>query len=83
MSYVETNDNATSFLLTSGTEDNIVDRVTQSEVMLTALTEAGKFARTSIVQSAPHFWASEPIEETGSFSGFFAPRLLRFLNERL
>ncbi|SEE15116.1 Acetyl esterase/lipase [Rhizobiales bacterium GAS191] len=83
LSYVQADGNATSFLLTYGTEDNIVDRVTQSEAMLTALSEAGKYVRTVIVQSAPHFWSADPIEEEGSFSGFLAPRLLRFLKERL
>jgi hypothetical protein len=35
------------------------------------------------VPGATHYWMSDPIEETDSFSGFLAPRLLRFLAERL
>jgi hypothetical protein len=39
--------------------------------------------RPCIVQGAPHYWLSDPIDEPGSYSGFFAPRLIRFLKERL
>jgi hypothetical protein len=39
--------------------------------------------RTAIAQGAPHYWGSEPIDEPGSFSGFLAPRVKRFLAERL
>ena len=35
------------------------------------------------MQGSGHFWNSDPIEEADSVSGFFAPRLLRFLRERL
>jgi len=35
------------------------------------------------VPGAPHYWMSDPIEEPGSLTGFLAPRLLRFLAERL
>jgi hypothetical protein len=41
------------------------------------------FVRPVILQGAPHFWAADPIEEAGSFSGFLAPRLIRFLQARL
>jgi hypothetical protein len=39
-----------------------------------------------VVHGAPHYWLSDPIEEFNgsmSHSGFLAPRLLRFLAERL
>jgi hypothetical protein len=45
--------------------------------------QAGFFVRPCIVPGAPHYWMNDLIEEVGSFSGFLAPRLLRFLAERL
>jgi acetyl esterase/lipase len=83
LSYATRDNNQTSFLLTWGTEDDIVDRATQSDKFLVALKQAGFFVRPVIVQGSPHFWAVDPIEESGSFSGFLAPRMLRFLQERL
>ena len=44
---------------------------------------AGFFVRTTILQGAPHYWGSDPIDEPNSFSGFLAPRLMRFLAEKL
>ena len=44
-----------------------------------ALKQAGFFVRTAILQGAPHYLGSDPIDEPGSFSGFLAPRLMRFL----
>jgi acetyl esterase/lipase len=83
ISYATRDNNQTAFLIAYGTEDDVVDVATQSVAFLTALKQAGIFARTSIVQGAPHFWGGDPIEEAESFSGFFAPRLMRFLAERL
>ena len=48
-----------------------------------ALKQAGFFVRPCIVQGAPHYWMNDPIEEPTSYSGFLAPRLLRFLAEKL
>jgi hypothetical protein len=39
--------------------------------------------RSVVLAGAPHFWIGDPLEEPGSHSGFFAPRLLRFLQARL
>ena len=83
MSYATRDNNQTAFLIAYGTEDDVVDVATQSAVFLTALKQAGIFARISIIEGAPHFWGGDPIEEPESFSGFFAPRLMRFLAERL
>ncbi|HKT20211.1 MAG TPA: alpha/beta hydrolase [Stellaceae bacterium] len=83
LSYVTRDNNQTAFLIAYGTEDDVVDVATQSTVFVTALKQSGTFVRTSIVQGAPHFWGGDPIEEQGSFSGFFAPRLMRFLADRL
>ena len=74
--------NSTAFLLAHGTEDDIVDGE-QTEAFLRALKQARFFVRRMIVQSAPHFWMADPVEETGSFPAFLAPRLLRFLADRL
>lgn len=83
LSYVTRDNTQTSFLLSWGTEDDIVDRHSQSEHFLLALKQAGFYVRPVIVQGSPHFWAVDPIEEAGSFSGVLAPRLVRFLQERL
>lgn len=75
--------NSTSFLLVWGTNDDIVEPSTQSEVFLLALKQARFYVRTVIIQSAPHFWIADPVDEPDSFAGFLAPRLLRFLAQRL
>src|ERR1700732_4119485 len=74
---------STRFLLIYGREDDIVDPATQSEKFLTALKQAGFFARTIVVPGAGHFWASEPIDEPGSFGAYTAPKMLRFLQTAL
>jgi acetyl esterase/lipase len=83
LSYVIKANNQTSFFITYGTADDIVDHVSQSEAFVTALKQANFYVRTSIAQSAPHFWVAEPIDEPSSFTAPLAPRLLRFLAERL
>jgi acetyl esterase/lipase len=83
LSYVSTRNNSTAFLLSWGTEDDIVDPRTQSEPFLQALKQAQYVVRTIIVSGAPHYWVPEPLDEPGSFSAFFAHRLLRFLTARL
>jgi len=83
LSYVSAKHNAPAFLVTWGTADDIVDHRTQAEVFLEALKQAGHYVRPVVVPGAPHFWIGDPIDEPGSQSGFFAPRLLRFLQARL
>jgi acetyl esterase/lipase len=82
LSYVSAKNNATSFLIVWGTRDDIVDRATQSEAFMLALKHAGYFVRPVPVEGAPHFWVSDPVDET-SYNGFLAPKLLRFLQQRL
>jgi len=36
-----------------------------------------------VLPEAPHFWVGDPLDEPGSYPGFLAPRLLRFLEQRL
>lgn len=82
-SYVEEANNQTAFFLSYGTEDNVVDRTTQSDPFIAALTQARFFVRHAVMQGAGHFWMTDPIEEPGSITGYLAPRLLRFLAEKL
>jgi len=83
ISYTTFANNHVAVFLSWGTEDDLVDRAQQSEAFQLALKRAGFFVRTAVVQAAPHYWVSDPIDEPGSFSGFVAPRLVRFLAERL
>src|SRR5262249_15439226 len=70
-------------LLSVGTEDDLVDRRAHTDAFQLRLKQAGFFVRPCIVQGAPHYWLSDPIDEAASYSGFLAPRLIRFLKERL
>ncbi len=79
LSYATVDNNSVRFLLIYGREDDIVDPVTQSEKFLTALKQAGFFARTIVVPGAGHFWSVDPVEEPGSFGAYAGPRVLRFL----
>ncbi len=83
INYATFANNAIGVFLAVGTEDDLVDRRAQTDVFLMRLKQANFFVRTCIVQGAPHYWLSDPIEEPGSYSGFMAPRLIRFLEERL
>ena len=65
--------------LSVGTEDDLVDRRAHTDAFVLALKQAGFFVRTTILQGAPHYFGSDPIDEPNSFSGFLAPRLMRFL----
>jgi acetyl esterase/lipase len=79
LSYATVDKNSTRFLLIYGREDDIVDPATQSEKFLTALKQAGFFARTIVVPGAGHFWSVDPVEEPGSFGAYVGPKMLRFL----
>lgn len=83
INHVSIADNRTAFLLAWGTQDDVVDPQTQSAPFLEALKQATYFVRTVIVPDAPHFWIGDPLDEPGSHAGFLAPRLLRFLTDRL
>jgi len=83
ISYATFANNKIGVLLVTGTEDALVDRKVQTDPFELALKQAGFFVRPCIVHGAPHYWMNDPIEEAGSHSGFLAPRLLRFLAEKL
>jgi len=83
VSYATYANNKVAVLLVTGTEDDLVDRRAQTEPFQLALKQAGFFVRPCIIHGAPHYWMNDPIEEPGSYSGFLAPRLMRFLAEKL
>jgi len=83
ISYATFANNAIGVLLVTGTEDDLVDRKVQTDPFQLALKQAGFFVRPCILPGAPHYWMNDPIEEPGSLTGFLAPRLLRFLAEKL
>jgi acetyl esterase/lipase len=82
ISYATVDKNATRFLLIHGTDDDIVDRATQTTAFLNALKQASFFVRTVIIPGAGHFFVTDPVDET-SFGGFAGPRVLRFLKDML
>jgi acetyl esterase/lipase len=83
VNYATFANNQLGVFLSVGTEDDLVNRAAQTDVFLMRLKQASFFVRTCIVQGAPHYWVGDPIDEPGSYPGFMAPRLLRFLKERL
>ena len=83
INYATYANNKVAVHLSVGTEDDLVDRRANTDAFALALNQAGFFVRTAILQGAPHYWGSDPIDEPGSFSGFLAPRLMRFLAEKL
>jgi dipeptidyl aminopeptidase/acylaminoacyl peptidase len=78
ISYATVERNATRFLLVYGTNDDIVDSMTQSAAFLTALKQAQFIARAVVIPGAGHFWITDPIEP-GSFGAWAAPKVLLFL----
>jgi acetyl esterase/lipase len=83
ISYATFANNKINVLLVTGTEDDIVPPKLHYEPFLLALKQAGFFVRNVVVPGAPHFWMNDPIDEPTSQTGFLAPRLMRFLAERL
>jgi hypothetical protein len=83
INYATFANNQIGVFLSVGTEDDLVNRRAQTDAFLLKLKQANFFVRTCIVQGAPHYWLNDPIEEPASYCGFLAPRLMRFLQERL
>ncbi len=83
ISYATLANNKLAVLLVTGTEDDLVDRVAQMQAFQLALKQAGFFVRPCIVAGAPHYWMSDPIDDPTGFPAFLAPRLVRFLAEKL
>ena len=82
INYATKANSSTTFFMSWGARYDVVSPKNQSEKLLAALKRADFYVHTCVVVG-PHFWLSEPLEEPGSFSGFLAPRLTRFLKERL
>lgn len=82
MSYAIKANNTTSFLLTHGTEDDVVDRI-QTDAFHDALKGAGFYTRKLIVQGAGHYATQEPFDAPGSYSGYLLPRVVKFMRERV
>ena len=80
--YTTLDNNHTAFLVVWGSGDDVVDP-SQSERFVTALKQSKSYVRTLVLPGAPHYWMWDPIDEPSSYTGFLAPRLLRFLEERL
>jgi len=83
ISYAITKKSELSVFLSVGTDDDLVHKEAQTDAFLLALKQAGFFVRCCVVPGAPHFYVSDPFEEEGSFTNYVAPRLLRFLKEKL
>jgi acetyl esterase/lipase len=83
ISYATVSNNAIGVFLACGTEDDLVDRKANTDAFLLALKQAGFFVRTAILAGAGHYFMNDPIDEPGSHTGFLAPRLVRFLAEKL
>jgi acetyl esterase/lipase len=83
ISYATFANNKIGVFLVVGTQDDLVDRSANNDAFLLALKQSGFFVRTCIVSGAPHYWLNDPIDEPTSYSGFLAPRLMRFLAEKL
>ncbi len=83
ISYATLANNKLAVLLVTGTEDDLVDRAAQTQAFQLALKQAGFFVRPCIVAGAPHYWMNDPIDDPTGFPAFLAPRLVRFLAEKL
>lgn len=83
ISYATLTNNHIPVFLACGTEDDLVNRQAQTDAFLHALKQAGFFVRTCILAGAGHYWMNDPIDEPTSHTAFLAPRLVRFLAEKL
>ena len=83
VAYVTRDRNQLAFLLSWGTDDDIVDENLHSRPMAKLLGQAGFNVQTVVVPHAQHYWMTDPIGDERSHSGFLAPRLVRFLEKHL
>jgi acetyl esterase/lipase len=74
------NARGTRWLITWGTEDEVVPPASNSSALVRELQLAGAVVRVAPLPGAGHFWYLEgEVLEPGSISAAFAPRLLGFL----
>jgi acetyl esterase/lipase len=83
MSYATLANNKLAVMLVTGSADDLVDPKEQTDPFLLALKQAGFYVRPCIVTGAPHYWLNDPIDDPTGFTAFLAPRLMRFLAEKL
>lgn len=83
VTWTTTDNISTAFLVVWGAADDIVDHATQSLPFVTWLKRAGNYVRTVPLVEAPHYWIEEPLDDPTSYAALLAPRLLRFLADRL
>ena len=65
INYATFANNQLGVFLGVGTEDDLVDRPAQTDAFLMRLKQANFFARTCIVQGAPHYWVGRPDRGAG------------------
>jgi acetyl esterase/lipase len=83
VSYATFANNKIGVLLVTGTKDDLVDPAANTYAFQLALKQAGFFVRPCLVAGAPHYWMNDPIDDPTGFPAFLAPRLMRFLAEKL
>ena len=83
MSYATLANNKLAVMLVTGSADDLVDPKDQNDAFLLALKQAGFYVRPCVVTGAPHYWLNDPIDDPTGFTAFLAPRLMRFLAEKL
>jgi acetyl esterase/lipase len=83
ISYATVANNKLAVLLATGSADDLVEPGPQTEAFQLALKQAGFYVRPCIVAGAPHYWMNDPIDDPTGFPAFLAPRLMRFLAEKL
>jgi acetyl esterase/lipase len=83
VAYATRDRNKVAFLLSWGTNDEVVSEKLHSRPFAALLGQANFDVQTVIVPHAQHYWVSDPISDERSHSGFLAPRLLRFLEQHL
>ena len=83
MSYATLANNKLAVMLVTGSAVDLVDPKDQTDAFLLALKQAGFYVRPCVVTGAPHYWLNDPIDDPTGFTAFLAPRLMRFLAEKL
>lgn len=81
VAYATRDRNHVAFLVAWGSGDDVVSEKLHSRPFAQLLAQANFNVQTVIVPHAQHYWASDPIEEPRSHSGFLAPRVIRFLDQ--
>ncbi|PZC48949.1 MAG: Acetyl esterase/lipase [Chloroflexi bacterium] len=73
------NARGTKWLVSYGTQDDVVDHREQSEALVHHLKRAGALVRPLAMEGANHFWLGDTGPEEGRFNPIFGAELLLFL----